>query len=72
MGSKGSGKTLVAETLVHGNPDVLDVGGWVDDPGIGRVLSAETRMETETVGAPGNIRLVEMPGFDQTDDVSRP
>ncbi|KAF8576272.1 hypothetical protein K439DRAFT_1664680 [Ramaria rubella] len=68
LGARGSGKTLVAETLVHGNPDVVDVGQWVDDPAIGRVLSAETRMEGETMGASGNVRLVETMGFDQTDD----
>jgi hypothetical protein len=71
VGAKGSGKTLLAETLVHGNPDVMDVGEWMDES-VGRVLSAETRMESETMGAPGNVRLVEMLGFDQTDEVRRP
>lgn len=72
LGSKGSGKTLLAESLVHGNPDVMDVGEWVDDLPFGRVLTGETRMDGETMGAPGNVRLVETAGFDQTDDVSHP
>ena len=70
VGSKGSGKTLLAETLVHDIPDVTDVGEWVDHPALGRMLSAETRGEGEIMGAPGNVRLVEAVGFDQTDDVS--
>jgi GTPase SAR1 family protein len=70
LGAKGSGKTLLAEMLVHGNPDVVEVGEWVDSPGLGRALFAETRMDGETMGAPGNVRLVEVAGFDQTDDVS--
>ena len=72
LGSKGSGKTLLAESLVHGNPDVVDVGEWVDEPRLGRALTGETRTDGEAMGSPGNVRLVETAGFDQADDVSPP
>jgi GTPase SAR1 family protein len=71
LGSKGSGKTFLAETLVHGNPDIVDAGDWVDEPGVGRVLCATTKAEGQvTDGTAANVRLVEVTGFDQTDDVS--
>ena len=70
LGAKGSGKTFLAETLVRGNPDVLETGEWVDEPGLGRTLCSEMRADGTMADGCASVKLVEVTGFDQADDVS--
>ena len=60
LGAKGSWKMFLAETLVHGNPDVLETGKWVDEPGLGKTLCSEMRAEGMMADGYIGVKLVEV------------
>ena len=72
LGSKGIGKTTLANLLLESNDDIVHVSGWE-----GNVLTASTdwldrddHVGLEKYEPALNVQITEIPGYDPQEDVS--
>lgn len=72
LGSKGIGKTTLANLLLESNDDIVHVSGWE-----GNVLTASTDWSDhednnglEKFEPAMNVQITELPGYDPQGDVS--
>ena len=72
LGSKGIGKTTLANLLLESNDDIVHVSGWE-----GNVLTASTdwldnddNVGLEKYEPAMNVQITEIPGYDPQEDVS--
>jgi predicted GTPase len=78
LGRKGVGKSSLASLLLEGNEDVVEVGTWEAVRG-GKALRASTYWiehkdahGLEKYEAARNVEIVELDGYEHSDDVSPP
>ena len=77
LGGQGTGKGFLSGLLVEDNEDVVDVGAW-EASEHGALLRASTDwiehrdgLGLETIEPTRNIEIIELPGYEHSDDVSR-
>jgi len=75
LGSKGAGKSFMTGLLLEDNEDVVEVSAW-EEGQYGRVLRASTNWVEnrddhglEKFEPARNVEIIELPGYDQNDDV---